>query len=163
MLSAALCLVISPCGSAQPLQSRRVFMLQKGSAKKVTIYVNEDTQYHLQPLYEAILTYLMHKGVAGATASRAAAGFGPHQVMHTTKTEFLTEHLPMRIEFVESAEKVNALMPSLYDMVTDGLIEVQDTTIVKSVMHEQAVEAPRPHQKQEGSGKLLRIYMAEND
>ena len=138
-------------------------MLQKGSAKKVTIYVNEDTQYHLQPLYEAILTYLMHKGVAGATASRAAAGFGPHQVMHTTKTEFLTEHLPMRIEFVESAEKVNALMPSLYDMVTDGLIEVQDTTIVKSVMHERAVEARRPHQKQQGRGKLLRIYMGEND
>ena len=45
-------------------------MLQKGSAKKVTIYVNEDTQYRLQPLYQAILTYLMHKGVAGATASR---------------------------------------------------------------------------------------------
>src|SRR5262245_7822899 len=82
-----------------------VFMLQKGSAKKVTIYVNEDTQYHLQPLYDAILTYLMHKGVAGATASRPVAGYGPHQVMHTTKTEFLAEHLPMRIEFVESAEK----------------------------------------------------------
>jgi len=105
----------------------------------------------------------MHKGVAGATASRAAAGFGPHQAMHTTKTEFLTEHLPMRIEFVESAEKVNALMPSLYDMVTDGLIEVQDTTIVKSVMQEQAVEPKQPHQKQEGKGKLLRIYMGEND
>ncbi len=138
-------------------------MLQKGSAKKVTIYVNEDTQYHLQPLYEAILTYLMHNGVAGATASRPVAGFGPHQVMHTTKTEFLAEHLPMRIEFVESADKVNALMPTLYDMVTDGLIEVQDTTIVKSVIEEAAVEAKRPHQKQQGRGKLLRIYMAEND
>ena len=138
-------------------------MLQKGSAKKVTIYVNEDTPYHLQPLYEAILTYLMHKGVAGATASRPLAGFGPHHVMHTMKTEFLAEHLPMRIEFVESADKVDMLMPTLYDMVTDGLIEIQDTTIVKSAMQEQAVEAKRPHQKQQGRGKLLRIYMGEND
>ncbi|HLH32301.1 MAG TPA: DUF190 domain-containing protein [Terriglobia bacterium] len=139
-------------------------MLNKGSAKKVTIYVNEDTQYHMRPLYEAILTFLMQKGVAGATASRAVAGFGPHHVMHTTATEFLTEHLPIRIEFVETEDVVNALMPTLHDMVTDGLIEVQDTTIVKSGMKDHAaVETRRPHVKQQGKGKLLCIYMAESD
>src|SRR5215471_9761472 len=138
-------------------------MLKKGSAKKVTIYVNEDSRYHLQPLYEAILTYLMHKGVAGATASRAMAGFGPHQVMHTTKIEVLTEHLPIRIEFVDTGERVDELLPTLYAMVTDGLIEVQDTTVVKSAMQEQPVEARRPHQKQQGKGKLLQIYIDESD
>jgi len=138
-------------------------MLKKGVAKKVTIYVNEDTQYHLQPLYEAILTYLMHKGVAGATATRAMAGFGPHQVMHTTKIEVLTEHLPIRIEFVEAAEKVEALLPTLYDMVSDGLIEIQDTTVVKSAMKEHPAEAKRPHDKKQGKAKLLRIYMGEAD
>ena len=138
-------------------------MLKKGSAKKVTIYVNEDTQYHLGPLYEAILTFLMHKGVAGATATRAMAGFGPHQVMHTTKIELLTEHLPIRIEFIETAEKVDALLPTLYDMVTDGLIEVQDTTIIKSVMKERRHEPRRPHEKKEGKAKLMRIYMGEAD
>src|SRR5438876_10980455 len=119
-------------------------MLRKGAAKKVTIYVNEDTQYHLQPLYEAILNYLLHKGIAGATASRAMAGFGPHQVLHTPKVEVLTEHLPIRIEFVEIAETVDAVLPTLYDMVTDGLIEVQDTTIVKSAMKERPAETHRP-------------------
>jgi len=44
--------------------------------------------------------------------------------------------LPIRVEFVESAEKVDDLLPTLYDMLTDGLIEVQDTTIVKSVIQE---------------------------
>jgi PII-like signaling protein len=138
-------------------------MLKKGAAKKVTIYVNEDTQHHLQPLYEAILAYLMHKGVAGATASRAMAGFGPHQVMHTTKIELLTEHLPIRIEFVETAEKVDELLPTLYDMVSDGLIEVQDTTIVKSAMKEQPAETKRTHSRQQGKAKLLRIFMGEAD
>ena len=138
-------------------------MLKKGAAKKVTIYINEDTQYHLQPLYEAILTYLMHKGVAGATASRAMAGFGPHQVMHTTKIEMLTEHLPIRIEFVEIAEKVDELLPTLYEMVSDGLIEVQDTTIVKSAMKEQSAETKRTHARKQGKAKLLRIFMGEAD
>jgi PII-like signaling protein len=138
-------------------------MLKKGAAKKVTIYVNEDTQYHLQPLYEAILTYLMHKGVAGATASRAMAGFGPHQVMHTTKIEVLTEHLPIRIEFVESAERVDELLPTLYDMVSDGLIEVQETNIIKAAMRERPAQVKPPHERKQGKAKLLRIYIGEAD
>jgi hypothetical protein len=40
-------------------------MLEKGAAKKVTIFVNEDTQHHFGPLTDAILTFLLHKGVAG--------------------------------------------------------------------------------------------------
>lgn len=138
-------------------------MLKKGAAKKVTIYINEDTQYHLQPLYEAILNYLLHKGVAGATVSRAMAGYGPHQVMHTTKIEVLTEHLPVRIEFVESAEMVDAVLPTLYDMVIDGLIEVQDTTVVKSAMKERPSEAKRPHERQQGKATLMRIFLGEAD
>ena len=46
-------------------------MLTKGPARKVTIFVNETAQYHMQPLHDAILAFLMHKGVSGATATRA--------------------------------------------------------------------------------------------
>src|SRR5436853_6512748 len=99
-------------------------MLNKGPAKKVTIYVNEDEKYHLTALYEAILQYLLHKGVAGATASRALAGFGPHHVMHTTKMESMIEHLTVRIEFIKTPEVGDAVMPTLSDMVRRGLIEV---------------------------------------
>src|SRR6478609_3494271 len=107
-------------------------MLQKGTARKVTIYVNEDARHHLTPLYEALLTFLMHKGVAGATATRAMAGFGTHRQMHTTRIEVLTEHLPIRIEFTDSPAKVEELLPTLHEMVDDGLIEVQDTQVVKA-------------------------------
>src|SRR5262245_21001031 len=138
-------------------------MLQRGPAKKVTIYVNEDSKYRLQPLYEAILDYLLHKGVAGATATRAMAGFGPHHVMHTPKIELLTEHLPIRIEFVETPATVEALLPTLYDMVNDGLIEMHDTTVVKIATKEQPAEARRPHAKVQSKAKLLRIYMGEDD
>ena len=39
-----------------------VCMLQKGTAKKVTIFVNEDTQHHFISLCDSILTFLLHKG-----------------------------------------------------------------------------------------------------
>jgi PII-like signaling protein len=138
-------------------------MLSKGPAKKVTIYVNEGTHHHVGSLYEAILTFLMHKGVAGATASRAMAGFGSHQMLHTTKIEVLSVDLPIRIEFVETAAKVDELLPTLYDMLTDGLIEVQDTHVVKVAIKEKKTEPRRPHQEIRGKAKLLRIYMGEAD
>jgi len=138
-------------------------MLQKGAAKKVTIFVNEDTQHHFGSLTDAIMTFLLHKGVAGATATRAIAGFGGHRVMHTTKIEVLTEHLPIRIEFVESAEKIDDLMPTLYDMVTDGMIEVQDTQVVKIANKERPKPPKAPHTELKGSARLMRIYMGESD
>ncbi|HWC00125.1 MAG TPA: DUF190 domain-containing protein, partial [Bryobacteraceae bacterium] len=137
--------------------------LAKGAAKKVTIYVNEDTRHHVGPLYEAILTFLLHKGVAGATATRALSGFGPHQIMHTPKIEVLSEHLPILIQFVESAEKVNELLPTLYDMVQDGLIEVQDTVVVKAAGRQEQPEPALPRERQAGSAKLLRIFLGESD
>jgi len=138
-------------------------MLQKGAAKKVTIFINEDTHHHFGSLCDSILTFLLHKGVSGATATRAMAGFGAHQVMHTTKIEVLTEHLPIRIEFIESAEKVDELMPTLYDMVTDGVIEVQDTQVVKVANKERPSLPRRPHTEMRGTARLMRIYMGESD
>jgi len=138
-------------------------MLQKGAAKKVTIFINEDTRHHFGSLCDSILTFLLHKGVAGATATRAMSGFGTHQVLHTTKIEVLTEHLPIRIEFIESAQKVDEIMPTLYDMVTDGVIEVQDTNVVKAANKERPAASRQPHAEMRGTARLMRIYMGESD
>jgi PII-like signaling protein len=139
-------------------------MLSKGAAKKVTIYLNEDTQHHLAPLYESILTFLMHRGVSGATVTRALAGFGAHQMLHTPKIEVLAQHLPVRLEFIEAAEKVNELLPTLYDMVSDGLIEVQDTTVIKVAMKEKRKPEPKQaHERKAGKAKLMRIFLGEAD
>ncbi len=137
-------------------------MLQKGSAKKVTIFINEDTQHRLESLCDAILAFLLHKGVSGATATRAMAGFGAHRVIHTTKIEVLTLHLPIRIEFIESAAKVDEIMPTLYEMVADGVIEVQDTNVVKVANRDLPTPAA-PHAELKGAARMMRIYMGESD
>src|SRR5947209_9145435 len=139
-------------------------MLNKGPARKVTIYVNEDTRHHLSALHDAIMTFLLHKGVAGATATRAFSGFGAHHALHTPQVEAMGEHLPIRIEFVDTAEKVDEVLPGLYDMVGDGLIEVQDTTIVKIAGRPSAVPEPRaPHIRQAGPARMLRVFLGEAD
>lgn len=138
-------------------------MLSKGPAKKVTVFVNEDTRHHLGSLHDSIMTFLMHKGVAGATATRAIAGFGSHKVMHTPAIEALAEHLPIRIEFIESAEKVDEILPALYDMVNDGLIEVQETVVHKIARKDRKPEPAAPHTKKQGPAKLMRVFIGESD
>jgi PII-like signaling protein len=138
-------------------------MLSKGPAKKVTIFINEDTQHHMTALHDSIMSFLMHKGVYGATATRAYSGFGSHQMMHTPKVEVLAQHLPIRIEFIETAEKVEDLLPTLYELVTDGLIEVQDTTVVRLAQKSAKPEPKLPHQQRQSSAMLLRVFLGEAD
>jgi len=137
-------------------------MLTHGPARKVTVFLNEDTRHGLEPLHEAILAFLLHHGVAGATASRALSGFGSRRVLHTSRIELLAEHLPIRIEFVESAAKVEELLPALYDLVTDGLVEVQDTFVVKATGSEASLARSR-RIRQHASAKLMRVYLRESD
>jgi PII-like signaling protein len=138
-------------------------MLTKGPAKKVTIFINEDTQHHMQALHDSIMTFLMHKGISGATATRAYSGFGSHQQLHTPKIEVLAQHLPIRIEFVETSQKVEEILPTLYEMVSDGLIEVQDTNVVKHARKSPKGEPNLPHQRMAGPAKLLRVFIGEAD
>lgn len=138
-------------------------MLNKGPAKKVTIFVNEDSQFRMTPLHDAIMTFLMHRQVSGATATRAFSGFGAHHVLHTPRIEVLAEHLPIRIEFTETAERVEELLPTLFEMVADGLIEVQDTTVVKHVRKSKERPLALPHERKQGPAKLLRVFVGEAD
>ena len=75
----------------------------------------------------------------------------------------LAQHLPIRIEFVETPEKVEEVLPTLYEMVTDGLIEVQDTTVVKLARKSPKPEPKLPHDRQQGPAKLLRVFLGEAD
>src|SRR5262252_822744 len=138
-------------------------MLTKGPAKKVTIFINEDTQHYMTALHDAIMTFLMHKGVSGATATRAYSGFGSQRKLHTPQIEVLAQHLPIRIEFIESAEKVEEVLPTLYEMVSDGLIEVLDTTVIKLARKDASLEAAIPHERMQGPAKMLRVFLGEAD
>jgi PII-like signaling protein len=114
-------------------------MLTPGLAKKVTIHLNEDTSAGHDFLYNEIFSYLREHGVAGATMIRPQSGFGSHHRIHSTEgSTSEREHLPVRIEFIESREAAEALLPALCELITDGLIEVQDTTILKAVVREEA-------------------------
>lgn len=139
-------------------------MLKAGPAKKVSIYVGEDSKYHGQSVYAAILDFLFYHGISGANVVRGIAGFGADHHLHTTRIEALTQDLPMKIEFIESAEKVEAILPKLHELTGTGLIEIQDTTVVKPAeTSKKGSQETLPALKRESKAKLMRIYIGEND
>jgi PII-like signaling protein len=107
-------------------------MLKLGPAKKISIYLNEDTSSSRDFLYREIFAFLLDRGVAGASLVRPDAGFGIHHRVHTHHGEGVEgQHLPVRIEFIETSERFDALLPDLIRLTTDGLIEAHDTMILK--------------------------------
>lgn len=139
-------------------------MLTPGPGKKVGIYVAEDQQYHGSAAYAAILDFLFFHGVSGATVTRGIAGFGADHQLHTNRLVDLATKFPVKVEFIETAEKIEELLPKLHAMVGTGLIEMHDTTIVKPAERKQKHPVPEaPPLKSEGKAKMMRIYIGEND
>ncbi len=140
-------------------------MLQKGPAKKLVVYVNTFQHYKSKPVYEAIVEFAHRHGCAGATVTKAVSGYGRSGKVHEAHLFSITEDVPMRVEVVDSEQKINALLPWIYDMVDKGLIEVQDTEVIKHTTHQAETEESHAvkHEKLEGRAKLLRIYVGEDD
>ena len=106
-------------------------MLHAGKAVKVSIYVSEGTTHHGAATYTSILDFLFRHEVSGATVLKGIAGYGADHHMHTASILEISDHLPVKIEFIESSEKVNELIGELQDLAGTGMIEMQETTVVK--------------------------------
>jgi hypothetical protein len=115
-------------------------MLTRGPAKKVTIHLNEDTSSDRTFIYEQVFSFLMKQGISGATLIQPQQGFGAHHQRHSRDGHGAeNRHLPVQIQFIESPEIVESILPQLCELVKDGLIDAHDTTVVKLVTQESVL------------------------
>ena len=94
------------------------------------IFVGESDRHGQHPLYEAIVLKARETGLAGATVLRGVMGFGKNSIIHTAKILRLSEDLPMLIEIVDSPDKVEAFLPALDEMITDGLVTMERVKVL---------------------------------
>jgi PII-like signaling protein len=105
-------------------------MLTSGKAVKVTLYLSDGAKHHGVPVYSSILDFLFHGGIAGATVTKGVAGFGHAHRIHSAHILEISDHLPVKIEFIETREKVDTVLPELQKRIGSGLIELQETTVI---------------------------------
>src|SRR5437762_10107344 len=102
-----------------------------GPGKLVRIYVGESDHWHGQTLFNAIVELARKEGLAGATVTRGIEGFGANSRIHTTSILRLSEDLPVKIEIVDAAERIERFLPILDEMVDEGLITIQECESIK--------------------------------
>jgi len=98
--------------------------------KLLRIFVGEADRWDGLPLYEAIVLEAKKVGMAGATAFKGFIGFGCKSRLHTAKLLRLSEDLPIVIEIVDSDEKVDQFLPTLDEMVKEGLITLEKVQVI---------------------------------
>src|SRR5437773_8308393 len=100
-------------------------------AKLVTIYVNSTDQWHGKALYTAVVHACQDQGIAGASVIRCAEGYGAHHRLHTTRLLELSENLPVRIDIVDLAERIDPLLGALEGVISEGLVMVSDVHVIR--------------------------------
>jgi len=86
-----------------------------------------------RPLYEAIVRRAREAQLAGATVLRGPMGFGRHSRVHTAKLLELSTDLPVVIEIVDAEDKVEAFLPTVDELVTEGLVTLEAVRILRYV------------------------------
>ncbi len=110
-----------------------------GPARRVTIFIGESDQYHHHPLSAEIVHRAHEAGLAGATVLRGIEGYGASTHIHTTRLLSMSEDLPIVILIVDSAERVNAFLPQLDDLIGvegGGLVIIDDVEVIRYVGRE---------------------------
>lgn len=108
-------------------------MKLEGEGKLLRIFIGESDQWEGQPLYEAIVRRIREAGGAGATVLRGIEGFGAHSRIHTARILRLSEDLPIVIEVVDRADRIDALLPMLDEMIREGMVTIERVEVLKYV------------------------------
>ena len=95
------------------------------------IYIGESDRWQGKPLYEAIILRAREMGIAGATMLRGMMGYGAASRIHTAKILRLSEDLPIVVEIVDSKEKITALLPTIEEMVQEGLVTLENVRVLQ--------------------------------
>jgi PII-like signaling protein len=104
-------------------------MNSSGHATWLRIYIGESDRWKHRPLHLALVEFFRREGLAGATVLHGIEGFGAHSQIHAAHILRLSTDLPVVVEVVDAAERIEAILPTLHEMVQEGLIMTLDVNV----------------------------------
>jgi PII-like signaling protein len=102
----------------------------EGERTLMRIHIGESDKWHGKPLHEVIVEMLRKEGFSGATVLRGVAGYGGSSIYHTDKLLRLSQDLPLIVEVVEYAERIEKILPRLDEMLDGGLITLEKVRVL---------------------------------
>ncbi|HQR80329.1 MAG TPA: DUF190 domain-containing protein [Actinomycetota bacterium] len=101
------------------------------SAVRLTVLLGESDQWHHRPVYTEVVHRAHSAGLAGASVLRGIEGFGASSRIHTTRLLSLGEDLPVAVVIVDTAEKIDAFLPQLDELIAGGLVILDPVDVIK--------------------------------
>ena len=108
-------------------------MKLQGPAMRLSIYLGESDQWHHRPVYTEIVHRAHAAGLAGASVLRGIEGYGASSRIHTNRLLSLSEDLPVVIVIVDSHDKIDAFLPELDELITEGLVIMDPVEVITYV------------------------------
>ena len=102
----------------------------KQEAVRLRIYVGEDKRHGDLPLYQSIVAAARRLHLAGALVLRGTEGFGHSTRLHTSDVLF-SEDMPVLIEMIDCAEKIDELVSALDQVGEIGLITYERVRVLR--------------------------------
>jgi uncharacterized protein len=125
--------VLGTTDAGQAIGVRTMKVPEHGVLLRIFIGESDREPGRDRPLFEAIVRRAREAHLAGATVLRGPMGFGRHSRMHTSKLLELSTDLPIVIEIVDAEDKVEAFLPTVDQLVTEGLVTLEAVRIVRYV------------------------------
>jgi hypothetical protein len=97
--------------------------------RRVSIYVSEADEWHGKAVHLEILRFLQQQGCAGGTVLRGVAGFTKAAGVVTTSLVDAGGKLPLVIEYIDSPETVERVLPKLREIAGNRLITLETLEI----------------------------------
>ncbi len=94
------------------------------------MYINEADTWNRRPLYLEVLGFLNENGLAGATVLRTVAGITGHSQVMTATFVDIGARLPLVIEFIDTNEKIEKILPQLVKMANHRLIIREEVEVI---------------------------------
>jgi uncharacterized protein len=123
--------IVSTANSSGATGVRTMKVPENGVLLRIFIGESDKEPGRDRPLYEAIVRRAREAQLAGATVLRGPMGFGRHSRVHTAKLLERSTDLPIVIEIVDLEEKVDAFLPTVDDLVSEGLVTLEAVRIVR--------------------------------
>lgn len=131
---------IAPLSTLPSLEEFPAMKLSE-QGQLVRVFIGDSDTWGANPLYKAIVLKAKELGLAGATVLRGPMGFGANSRLHTAKLLELSTDLPVIVELVDSAEKIATLLPFLDEVVSEGMITIEEVRVLR-YRHNRAKTRP---------------------
>ena len=122
-----------PVAPLSTLPSPEEFPVMKESeaGQLLRVFIGESDLWEGRPLYQAVVHKARELGLAGTTVLRGPMGFGANSRLHTNKLLELSSDLPIIVEIVDGADKVQSLLPFLDGAVGEGLVTIEEVRVFR--------------------------------